>query len=221
MQKLIQGVHHFQSQVFSEQKKLFDRLSKGQSPEALFITCSDSRVCPNLLTQTQPGELFIIRNAGNIVPPYDAIKGGEQATIEYAVNVLGVRDIIICGHSLCGAMQGLLNPNSLDSLPSVKAWLTHAEQTRQIIDQNYRHLTDSALLTATVEENVLTQLENLCTHPSVAQKVATGEINLHAWVYKIETGEVFSYNPEQGQFVALTGPSPLSLESIQRTVEAL
>lgn len=201
MQKLIEGLHHFQTSIFSSQKELFERLAHGQSPEALFITCSDSRINPNLITQTGPGELFILRNAGNIVPPHGAANGGEGATIEYAVAALKVRDIIVCGHSHCGAMNGLLNLDSLDNLPSVRQWLSHAEATRRIVKQNYQHLCDAPLLTATIEENVLVQLENLRTHPAVAAALARGELNLHGWVYKIETGEVFAYDPEQEQFV--------------------
>lgn len=119
MQKLIQGLHHFQTNVFSSQRELFERLARGQSPDALFITCSDSRINPNLITHTEPGELFILRNAGNIIPPYGAANGGEGATVEYAVAALGVRDIIVCGHSHCGAMNGLLNLDSLGELPTL------------------------------------------------------------------------------------------------------
>ncbi|MFN3648716.1 MAG: carbonic anhydrase [Armatimonadota bacterium] len=215
MQKLIQGLHHFQSRIFTSQRELFERLAKGQSPETLFITCSDSRINPNLLTQTDPGELFILRNAGNIVPPHGAANGGEAATIEFAVAALGVRDIIVCGHSHCGAMKGLLHPESLEELPAVKSWLSHAEATRRIARQNYSHLEGNALLTATIEENVLIQIENLRTLPSVAAGLSRGELNLHAWVYKIETGEVFAYDPAQEQFLPLSAevqrlPSPLS-----------
>src|ERR1044072_4276277 len=110
MQKLVRGVHRFQSEVFQQERDLFDRLSRGQKPDTLFITCSDSRINPNLITQTAPGELFIIRNAGNIIPPYGIDHGGETATVEYAVCALGVKDIIICGHTLCGAMTALLEP---------------------------------------------------------------------------------------------------------------
>lgn len=204
MQKLIQGLHHFQSNVFSSQRELFERLAHGQSPDALFITCSDSRINPNLITQTEPGDLFILRNAGNIVPPYGAANGGEGATIEYAVAALGVRDIIVCGHSHCGAMNGLLNLDSLGELPTVRQWLSHAEATRRIARENYEHLCGGALLTATIEENVLVQLENLRTHPAVAAALSRGKLNLHGWVYKIETGEVFAYDPGQEQFLPLT-----------------
>lgn len=204
MQKLIEGIHQFQETVFDTQKRLFKRLARGQKPLALFITCSDSRIDPNLLTQTQPGELFILRNAGNIVPPYGTVAGGEAATIEYAVAVLGVKDIIVCGHSLCGAMDGLLHPETLDELNAVKDWLKHAESTARIIKENYSHITDEkAKLTATVEENVLVQLESLRTHPSVAAATSRGELKLHGWTYKFETGQVFSYHPEHGQFLPI------------------
>jgi carbonic anhydrase len=204
MQKLVEGIHQFQQNAFAHQKRLFERLSKGQQPIALFITCSDSRINPNMLTQTGPGELFIMRNAGNIVPPYGAVRGGEAATIEYAVSVLKVKDIILCGHSLCGAMTGILNPSAIADLPAVKDWLEHAEATARIIKENYSHITnEQARLTAAVEENVLVQLENLRTHPCVAATVMRGDLKLHGWVYKFETGQVFAYEPEQGQFLTI------------------
>jgi carbonic anhydrase len=208
MQKLVQGIHHFQSNIFASQRELFQRLAKGQTPEALFITCADSRINPNLLTQTEPGELFILRNAGNIVPPHGAANGGEGATIEYAVAALGIKDIILCGHSLCGAMKGLLQPESLERMPAVAAWLGHAEATRRIIQEKYRDRAGAALLTATVEENVLVQLENLRTHPAVAAGLSAGRLKLHGWVYKIETGEVFAYDPLLGQFLPLCLNNP-------------
>jgi carbonic anhydrase len=213
MQKLIHGLHQFQASVFSSQRELFERLARRQSPETLFITCSDSRVNPNLITQTQPGELFILRNAGNIIPAHGAAHGGEGATVEYAVAMLGVKDIIICGHSHCGAMTGLLDLDSLAELPAMRQWLTHAEATRRIVRENYGHLSDGALLTATIEENVLNQLENLRTHPAVAAALSRRALSLHGWVYKIETGEVFAYDPEEEQFLPLAAsvdvtPSP-------------
>ena len=192
MQKLIEGIHQFQNDVFSPKQRLFEGLVDGQHPLALFITCSDSRINPNLLTQTEPGELFILRNAGNIVPPYGAVEGGEAATIEYAVSVLEVSDIVICGHSHCGAMAGLLDQSQLSKLTAVRSWLSHAESTHRIIEENYAHITDGAArLTATVEENVLVQLENVRTHPTVAAALGRKALSLHGWVYKFETGEVF------------------------------
>jgi len=203
MQKLIEGIHHFQSQDFAPLQGLFEQLAKGQSPETLFITCSDSRIDPNLLTRSKPGDLFILRNAGNIVPPHGAANGGEAATIEFAVAGLGVKDIIICGHSHCGAMQGLLEPQLLATLPTVAAWLSHAETTRRIIRENYGHLDGERLTIATVEENVLVQLENLRTHPAVASRLVRGDLCLHGWVYKIQTGQVFALDVTAGQFVPI------------------
>ena len=168
------------------------------------FSCSDSRINPNLITQTEPGDLFILRNAGNIIPPHGAANGGEGATIEFAVAELGVKDVIVCGHSLCGAMKGLLHPEKLGHLPAVKAWLAHAEATRWIMMDKYQHLSSDALLTATVEENVLVQIENLRTHPCIASGLARGDLKLHAWVYKIETGQVFAYNATEHQFLPLT-----------------
>jgi carbonic anhydrase len=206
MQKLVEGIHEFQRGVFSAKRKLFESLKDGQQPLALFIACSDSRVNPNLLTQTEPGELFIMRNAGNIVPPYGAVQGGEAATIEYAVSVLGVKDIIVCGHSCCGAVSALLDREKIKHLPAIDSWLSHAEATRRIIDANYSHLKGDARLTATIEENVLVQLENLRTHPSVAAAMVGKSIHLHGWVYKFETGEVFYYDSDTGQFTRLESP---------------
>ncbi len=204
MQRLVDGIHHFQKEYFSTNRKLFETLVEGQQPMALFITCSDSRIDPNRLTQTKPGELFILRTAGNIVPPYGVIHGGEAATIEYAVAALKVKDVIVCGHSHCGAMSGLLHPASVEKMPAVRAYLQHAEATRRIVEENYQHLTqEDKRLTLTVEENVLVQLENLRTHPSVAAATSRGELKLHGWVYKFETGDVFAFDPEMQQFLPI------------------
>jgi carbonic anhydrase len=203
MQQLLDGIHRFQRHSFLPLQKLFERLAEGQHPQTLFITCSDSRIDPNLLTNSNPGNLFILRNAGNIIPPHGAGVGGEAATIEFAVSVLGVQDIIVCGHSHCGAMQGLLNPDLIQSLPDVSAWLLHAEMTRRIIKDNYSQLEGEALLNATIEENVLVQIENLRTLPSVGSRLVRGDLHLHGWVYVIETGEIFAYDVEVGQFAKL------------------
>lgn len=203
MQKLIQGLHKFRSEVFPTREGLFTALAKGQRPETLFITCSDSRINPNLLTQTEPGELFILRNAGNLVPAYSPIGSGEAATIEFAVQHLGVQQIVVCGHTQCGAMKALLTPDALKDSPAVANWLQHAEATRRLVQDNYKHLTGDALATVLVEENVLSQLEALRTHPAVRARLARGELSLHGWVYKIETGEVFQFSPETGQFESI------------------
>lgn len=204
MHKLISGLHHFQSKVFESHRVLFERLAEGQKPDALFITCSDSRINPNLITNTMPGDLFILRNAGNIIPPHGASNGGEAATIEFAITALGVKDLIVCGHSSCGAIKGLLQPESLESMPAVKSWLSHAEATQRIIKENYSDLPEEDKLNVAIQENVLVQIENLRTLPVVAARLARGDIRIHGWTYKFQTGEVFSYNPDLGQFLPAT-----------------
>ena len=204
MQKLVTGIHQFQRQIRQTRPELLERNAAGQEPMALFITCSDSRVVPSLMTQTDPGDLFMLQTAGNIIPPYGAVMGGEAATIEYAVAALKVRDIIVCGHSLCGAMTALIHPEQVEGLPAVRSLLSHAESTRRIMTENYPHITDTAdRLTATVQENVLVQLENLRTHPTVAAALSRGALGLHGWVYKVQTAEVFAYHSGQQQFLPL------------------
>jgi carbonic anhydrase len=221
MQKLVQGIHHFQANVFRPQREWFERLADVQRPLALFVTCSDSRVNPNLITQTDPGELFIVRNAGNIVPPHSPAPGGEEATIEFAVAELGIKDVIVCGHTRCGAMKGLLNPDGLADLPAVRHWLGHADATRRIIREKYAHLSDLPLLTVAAQENVLVQLEHLRTHPAVAAGLARGDLKLHGWVYKIETGDVFAFDPATGQFVLITDTSPGPVPAPRLTAPAI
>lgn len=211
MRKLIRGLQEFQSNYFSSHRELFEKLSEEQHPRALFITCSDSRIDPNLLTQTEPGELFIIRNAGNIIPPYGAANGGEGAAIEYAVVALGVQQIIVCGHSNCGAMKGLLQIGKLaEEMPLVYDWLRHAEATRRLIKENYQNYEGQELLDATIEENVFTQIENLRTYPAIHSKLHRGELSIYGWVYKIETGGVFVYSMERCNIQAIHGDVEVS-----------
>jgi carbonic anhydrase len=222
MQKLVAGIHHFQSNIFANHREAWQRLADGQQPETLFITCSDSRIDPNLITNTEPGEIFVLRNAGNLVPAYGAANGGEGATIEFAVAALQIKDIVVCGHSHCGAMKGLLNPTSLANMPLMADFLKHAEATRWIMKEKYPHLSGRELLTATVEENVLVQLENLRTHPAVAAHISRGDLKLHGWVYKIETGEIFAYDPVRGQFLPLIdGPPSVPLVNVESTNHSL
>ncbi len=203
MQKIIRGIHEFQENIFRDQRELFERLAHGQKPETLLITCSDARIDPSLITQTQPGELFILRNVGNIVPPYGAARGGEGAAIEYALKALKVLDIIICGHTHCGAISGLLHPEQLDELPSVRQWLTHADATRSIIRDRYGEETDEEQLLDAVKENVLVQIDNLRTHPAVAAALSKDRLKVHGWVYRFETGDVFAYHPDESKFLTV------------------
>lgn len=204
MEKLISGIHKFQADVFAPNEAFYRKLADSQTPQALFITCSDSRMVPDLICQTGPGELFVLRNAGNIVPPYTpGSPSGEAATIEYAIRGLGVKHVILCGHTRCGAMQAVSDPQCTANMPRVRQWLDHAQTTSEIVCTCYGHLPAEARWKVMVQENVLVQLENLRTHPAVATALATGELKLHAWVYKMETGEVFAFDPRTGQFARL------------------
>ena len=179
MERLIKGLQKFQREVFPLKKDLFERLASGQKPTTLFITCADSRVVPDLFTQSEPGEIFVIRNAGNIVPAYRRPPGGVTATIEFAVAVLGVKHIVICGHTDCGAMRGLLHPESLAEVPAVGDWLGQAEATRRVVLDNYKDEDEATLVGAMIRENVLVQLQNLETHPSVLSRLASGNLMLY------------------------------------------
>ncbi len=195
MKDLLQGLQEFQSSYFVENRELFEELGQGQSPKVLFITCSDSRIVPSLITQSDPGELFVIRNAGNIVPPFGAANGGEGAAIEYAIHALNISQIIVCGHNHCGAMKGLLKLNQLqEDMPLVYDWLKHTDATRRLLKDAYSHLEGEALLDAAIAENVITQMENLKTQPFVRSRLQQGKLAMYGWIYGIETGEVLSYN---------------------------
>lgn len=204
MEALVRGIHHFQTTRFSENKDLFKHLSEGQKPDTLLITCSDSRISPEMLLQTKPGDLFILRNAGNIIPAFGAAKGGEGATIEYAIKALGVSHIIVMGHSNCGAMKGLLHREDLGELPLVKEWLDNASATYEVVKECYGDLKDTDLLNATIKENVLVQIDNLRTHPVVASHLAKGELTLHGWIYQIETGTILAFDPNESHFSPIT-----------------
>jgi len=210
MQKLVEGIHAFQRDEFGKRRALYEKLAGGQAPETLFITCSDSRISPNLITQTEPGELFVLRNAGNIVPPHGPTPSGEAATIEYAVAALGVNDIVVCGHSSCGAMAGLLDPDSLADLPAVRSFLGHADAVARIVRDKYPNAEGRARQMIAVSENVLVQLEHLRTLPVVASAISRGALKLHGWVYKFETGEIFAYDADKGQFESVGAGGPPS-----------
>ena len=195
------GVIRFQNDVFPKKKDLFEKLSKGQSPEALFITCSDSRIETAMMTQTDPGELFICRNAGNIVPPHTTATGGMTASIEFAVAALQVPHIVICGHTECGAMKGAMNLDGLDSLPHVKEWLGYAKAAVAVVDELSPDSSEEERMHMLLKQNVMLQLQHLKTHPSVAARLAKGNLVLHGWVYDIKTGGVEAYDDETNTFV--------------------
>ena len=196
VEKFLEGVSRFQKQFYPDHRDLFEKLATGQRPEALFITCADSRIDPCLLTQTKPGELFICRVIGNIVPPYPEAIGGVSATIEYAVGLLRVPEVIVCGHTDCGVMKGALNPEALGAYPNVTAWLRYAKV-------EHREPEPSAeFLLALTEDNVVAQLRNLRSHPAVAARLEQGDLALHGWVYHIGSGMVTAYDEESRKFTA-------------------
>ncbi|MEA5598075.1 carbonic anhydrase [Rivularia sp. UHCC 0363] len=203
MKKLVKGLREFKANYYSIHRELFEQLSHDQKPRVLFITCSDSRVDPNLITQAGVGELFVIRNAGNIIPPYGATNGGEGATIEYAVQALGINQIIVCGHSNCGAMKGLMKLNKLQSeMPLVFDWLKYAEATRRLVLDHYSEYEGEDLLEIMIAENVLTQIDNLRTYPVIHSKLYQKQVKVYAWIYQIETGEILAYDPESHAYIS-------------------
>ena len=201
MPKFAAGVLKFQDAVYPEKQDLFEKLSQGQSPEALFITCSDSRIELAMITQTQPGELFICRNAGNIVPPHTEQTGAMTASIEYAAAVLKVPHIVVCGHTECGAMKGAIAPEGLGALPHVAKWLGYSRAAVEIVDELAPDGDEGDRMRLLIEQNVLLQLQHLRTHPSVARRLAGGDVELHGWVYDIKTGGVDAWDDESGKFV--------------------
>lgn len=198
------GVVKFQNEVYPEKKELFEKLSLGQAPEALFITCSDSRIETAMITQTDPGELFICRNAGNIVPPHTNHTGGMTASIEFAVAALKVPHIVVCGHTECGAMKGALNPDGLEGLPHVKEWLGFSRAAVSIVDEIGAGKSDAERMDMLLEQNVILQLQHLKTHPSVAARLAKGDLRLHGWIYDIKTGGVRAHDEQADKFVPVT-----------------
>lgn len=204
LHRLLDGVDRFRSEEFGRYEELFRRLSReGQNPHTLFITCSDSRVLAELITQSRPGDLFVVKNVGNIVPhARDQDSSSTSAAIEFAVEVLGVSDIVVCGHSQCGAMDALVNDTpAVRPLMHLQRWLELVAPVREIIQTRYAHVRDRAeRAIAAAEENVLFGLENLHSHACVQHRLAEGRVRLHAWFFKIATAELFAYDPRSGQF---------------------
>ncbi|POF62652.1 carbonic anhydrase [Novacetimonas maltaceti] len=199
---LLHGVERFNTEVFPKNRELFASLADQQSPGTLFIACADSRVNPSLITQTKPGELFVLRNIGNIVPAYGEMLGGVSSAIEYAVLALKVSHIIVCGHSDCGAMKALLDPDpsKLAKMPTVASWLRNAEAARAVLE-----VSDAgpASVRSLAEQNVLLQISHLRTHPAVAAGLARNTLTLQGWFYDIPSGEVVILDEASRHFVSV------------------
>jgi carbonic anhydrase len=200
-QKLLRGIKNFRTHVFPEKKEAYEHLIRdGQSPHTLFITCADSRIEPAAITQSEPGDIFVSRNIGNLVPAYGEMLGGISAVIEYAVAALEVKQVVICGHSDCGAMKGLLNPEQVAKLPTVRSWLRNAEAALSVAETLRSAPEEPVSLDRLIEQNVLLQLRHLRTHPSIAGRLALGKVAVSGWVYEIAQGTIRIFNEATGKF---------------------
>jgi len=192
LQELKAGIRKFRADVYPHDKATYIKAaSEPQTPHALIVTCADSRIDPEMITQSGPGDIFVTRNVGNLVPAYGEMLGGVSAVIEYAVTALKVRHVVVCGHSDCGAMKGLLHPEALEKMPTVKSWLKNAHAALSVANSLAEHGEKPGdLMRRVTEENVLLQMQHLRTHPSVAGAMASGDLTISGWVYDIGKGEV-------------------------------
>ena len=209
--KLKEGILEFQRDVYPARQEEYEIAARyPQKPHTLLITCADSRIDPETLTQSATGEIFVARNIGNMVPAYGEMMGGVSAVIEYAVDALKVSHAVICGHTDCGAMKGILaSAGALDEMPTVKSWLRNADAAKRVastIDDG-----PPSLHTMT-EQNVLLQMQHLRTHPSVAGAIARGALTVSGWVYDIARGDVRIFNQDEGRFVSLRDEAASSAE---------
>ncbi|HZQ55206.1 MAG TPA: carbonic anhydrase [Bryobacteraceae bacterium] len=201
--RLLTGLRKFQHQIYPERREAYERVIRdGQQPHALFITCADSRIDPELLTQSGPGDIFVSRNIGNLVPAYGEVLGGISAVIEYAALALEIDQVVVCGHTDCGAMRALLHPEKVSAMPTVKSWLRSAEAALSVVQARKTARDESEALHELIEENVLLQMRHLRTHPSIAGKLAQGSIALSGWVYDIAQGDVRIYDEQERRFIS-------------------
>ena len=212
MDKLFKGALQFREQSFEKIKDLFESLHDGQKPHTLFIGCSDSRVVPELITKTYPGELFVVRNIANIVPHYRVASeyAATTSAIEYAVNALDVENIVVCGHSNCGGCNAIyFNEHELRQLPNVAHWLEQIQGVKNEVQFRYPNVDVEHRSWMTEQTNIVRQMANLLSYPYIAAKYEKGEINIYGWYYVISKGEVYNFNKETGAF-ELIGDSAAS-----------
>lgn len=208
MKKLLHGIVDFRNNVRPGYKETFVRLALGQAPDALFVACSDSRVAPNLFASTEPGDLFVVRNVGNIIPPCgaDGLSVGdvsEAAAIEFSTLTLKVKDIIVCGHSECGAIRALLKEQGSNPAVHLRAWLHHAQSALQEFQSGVRMNATLSLPNHLSQLNVLHQLENLRTYPVIRDQIRSGKLKLHGWWFDIANAEVLAHEASEGRFVVI------------------
>lgn len=205
MQSLFDGVKDFNTTDFIEYQELFEKIGRSQKPHTLFIGCSDSRVVPNLITNTLPGELFVIRNIANLVPPYRESDEylATTAAIEYAINMLDIKTILICGHSNCGGCNALfMDKETAAKIPHTAKWLELAKPVRLKMDR-LRIENPTIREWMTEQLNIVEQMNHLLSYPYIIEKFKAGEIDILGWYYIIETGEVFNYDKESKKFVKI------------------
>ena len=203
IRRLLEGVQRFHDKEFPREHILFEHLASGQHPHTLFITCADSRIVPELITQTAPGELFVCRNIGNIVPPYRESPCEITAVMEFACTHLGVSEIVVCGHSDCGAMKALQSPAATKHMPAVATWLRNAATVWDAVESTAPDLEGAEECHALVAQNVRTQLANLRTHPAVAARIADGTIEIHGWVYDIGAGSISVFDADERELLPM------------------
>ena len=208
MHKLIRGIIEYRKRIRPAYRKRFARLALGQRPDALLIACSDSRVAPNLFASTEPGDLFVVRNVGNLVPPYQRRERrpywqSEGAALEFAALVLRVKDIIVCGHSSCGAMGALLDGPKARTASHLKGWLGHAQPAMRKLKAGFRMRADIPRTDQLSQVNVLQQIEHIRSYPAIARLISAGKLRLHAWWFDIAAAEVLHFEPREERFVAI------------------
>jgi carbonic anhydrase len=203
LRSIVKGVAKFQNEIFPTQRKLFEELKHRQEPIAMFFTCADSRILPNVLMQTRAGEIFTERTPGNIVPRYSDHVGGVTASVEYANLVLHVPLIIVCGHSDCGVIKALAEPERANGMPALQSWMRHSSASRERLLRENPGVSAEEKIRLLTEYNVLTQFENLQTHPTVAARVSSGDLEIHGWIYDIGDGSISAADPWTGEFVNL------------------
>ena len=201
LETMTSGIGRFRRDVFPRRQELFECLASAQQPKALFLTCADSRIVPSMITQTGPGELFFERSPGNIAPIYSGEAVGVSASIEYAITALRTPHVIICDHSDCGAIKGILHPETVAGMPAVARWLRYGDEAHRRLGLSAAGAEEEGRLAHLTELNVLVQMEHLASHPAVQQALSEGRLALHGWGYDIETGEVRAYDPAHGGFV--------------------
>lgn len=200
MQQFREGVRKFREEAFPKNQLLFRRLAKSHAPKALFLTCADTRVAPALITSSEPEELFVERNPGNLVPIYSEDWVGVSASIEYAAKVLQVPEIIVCGHTDCSAVRALLHPDRTGGIPAVARWLLYGAGAVELLREEYPGLEEEDAIPILTQLNVRVQMDHLMSHPSVRQRVQKGDLELNGWVYDIATGSVIAMDRETKDF---------------------